>query len=450
MVRRARTLDLVKPFKRAVRSGVEDRWHRPARRAEQVPTPLDAADQSAGIWCMDGRHGEPGTLVTTLKHGKGKRWLARWVDNDGQERTKAFDRRGEADRHIRATVVSIETGTYADPRRSAVTFRTVADAWLKTKEAANRAPKTIGGYSGLLEVVILPKWGDDALGEITHEDLQTWLNWLSTSPEARQHKRVGNTGGYSPARVIQIHQVVHQVFAYAIRSKYVAVNPADNMVLPSKPQSKDLALTHDQVQLLAEEMSNAEDALRHRADTATPRTSPAALATMVRFLAYSGLRFGECIALRVGDVDTDKRRVLVSKSITQVRGKGRVEGDTKTHQKRSAPILTTALNEELKTVTEDRDPAEFLFPGPDGNAMTIGWFRARFDKASDKAGLEGVTPHTLRHSAGSLALSEGASVPTVQKLLGHRNATTTMNVYSHMMPDDFDNLAAAMDRATAR
>jgi integrase len=107
------------------------------------------------------------------------------------------------------------------------------------------------------------------------------------------------------------------------------------------------------------------------------------------------------------------------------------------------------LVEALSDAIRDREPAEYLFPGPDGEPMTIGWFRVRFDKACAAAGLTGVTPHTLRHSAGSLALAQGASVVTVQKLLGHRNATTTMNVYSHQLPDDFDNLAAAMDKAAS-
>ncbi|WP_232006119.1 site-specific integrase [Mycobacterium sp. 852013-50091_SCH5140682] len=426
-------------MKRSTRSGVEDRWHRDPRKGEQVPFPAD--NPGPGCWCLDTRHGEPGKIVTTARHGQGKRWLARWVDHDGNEASKAFDRRAEAERHIRSVVTSLETGTYANPRRSGETFGTVAEAWHKTK--VGRAPKTVAGYRGLLDVVILPKWQNERLRDIDHEALQTWITWLSTDPAARQHKRKSAPdAGLSPARVIQTHQVVHQVFAYAVRAKYLPANAADNITLPSKPESNELALTHNQVRALAVETAAAE--VRQRSDTRPSRTS---LAAMVRFLAYSGIRFGEAAALRVGDVDLEKRRVNISKGITGVRGLGRIEGDTKTHQKRSVPILTSECVEELRRATEGREPSEFLFPGPDGQAMTVGWFRVRFDKAVAKLNLGDVTPHTLRHTAGSLALSEGASVVTVQKLLGHRNATTTMNVYSHMLPDDFDNLAAAMEKA---
>lgn len=433
--------------KRSVRAGVEDRWHRPAKRGERVYWP---ADQSAGpTWCTDPKHYKmPGTMVCTLRHGQGKRWLARWVNQDGKEKSRAFDTKAEAERRADSEKTALNTGTYTDPNRAAVPFGVLAEAWLKTKQAAKRAPKTIAGYRGLLDVVILPKWQDEPLKDIDHERLQAWVDWLLTDPAARKHKKKSDAkAALSPARVIQTHQLMHQVFTYAIRSKYLAVNPADSIVLPGRPQSKDIALTHDQVRQLADETANAEGAVRRRSDTAPARVSPEGLATLVTFLAYTGLRFGECAALRVGDVDTEKRRVLVDKSITGVRGQGRVEGGTKTHQRRSVPILTTALNDELKQLIAGRDPAEFLFPGPDGNAMTVGWFRVRFDRATAKLGLEGVTPHTLRHTAGSLAISETGSVVTASKLLGHRNVTTTANVYSHMLEGDWDRLAAAMDKA---
>lgn len=437
--------------RRGARAGVEDRWHRPARKSEQIRYPADAGPGDP-TWCVDAKHGTPGTQVCTGRHGQGHRWQTRWV-GEGKERSKSFARKADAERHLRGVVADLETGTYTDPQRSAVTFGTVAESWLNMKKAAKRAPKTLAGYRGLLDVAILPKWGDERLRDITHQRLQSWITWLSTDPTARTHPKRSADGeviqtGLSPARVIQIHQVVSQVLGFALRSKYVAANAADHIELPSKPQSKDLALTHDQVHRLAEEIVKAEKGIRYRSDTITPQATPEALGTMVRFLAYTGLRYGECIALRVSDIDTVNRRVKVGKSATQVRGQGLVEGDTKTHQARSVPILTTSLAEELAKLIEGRDPSEYLFPGPDGAAMTIGWFKARFSKAVEALGVLGVTPHTLRHTAGSLALQSGASVVTVQKLLGHRNATTTMNVYSHMLPDDFANLASAMDSAS--
>jgi integrase len=372
---------------------------------------------------MDAKHGQPGTQVTTTRHGHGRRWLARWVDHDGNERSKSFDRKADGQRHINDVTTALNTGTYADPQRSAATFGVVAEQWYAAKAAALQ-PKTVAGYRSLLDMLILPKWRDTKLRDIDHAAMQAWVTWLGSDPEAR---RRGKGDGLSPARVIQAHQVVHQVLAYAARAKYIATNPADHVQLPRKAPAEKIVLTHDQVRRLAKESGE--------------------VATMVNTLAYAGLRFGEAVALRVADVDVAGRRLRVSRSITGVRGMGQVEGATKTHQARSVPILTESLADSLADAIRGRDASEFLFPGPGGTAMTIGWFRVRFDKACAKLKLTNVTPHTLRHTAGSLALASGASVVTVQKLLGHRNATTTMNVYSHMLPDDFDNLAAAMDIA---
>jgi site-specific recombinase XerD len=144
---------------------------------------------------------------------------------------------------------------------------------LKGRQPPIAPKKTVAGYRGLLDVVILPKWRDEPLRNIGHERIQDWVSWLSTDPVARNHEKKGDEkAGLSPARVIQIHQVVHQVFGYAIRAIYLAVNPANHVELPRKPQSKDLALSHEQVRTLTEEMANAE--VRHRSDTVASLLSP--------------------------------------------------------------------------------------------------------------------------------------------------------------------------------
>jgi len=410
-----------------MRAGVEDRWHRPPRRGEQPPWPAD--DPAPGSWCTDPKHATPGTLVTTARHGSGRRWLARWVDRESNERSKAFVRKADAHDHIASITAALATGAYADPRQGAITFAEMADEWMAAK-AKSLKPSTAGGYRSLLAVTLEPRWGTVKLSDIRHADVQQWVTWLTTDQGARKAKTTKKSGKRAPlsaARAIHAHRVLKQVLDYAVRHGRLGVNPALGVVLPRVVATEVTALSHEQVKALAEASGE--------------------LSTMVYTLAYAALRFGECAALRVGDVDVERKRMRVRRAVAQVAGLGIVEGTPKTHQQRAVPILTTTLANSLADAIKDRDPVEYVFPGPDGGPMRNDWFRWRFDKACSAAGLSGISPKTLRHTAGSLALASGASVVTVQKLLGHRNATTTMNVYSHMLPDDFDNVAAAMDAA---
>lgn len=416
---------------RGQRAGVEDRWHRPARKGEQVSYPADAPGTLIGVWCTDTKHGTPGTLVCTGRHGAGRRWLARWVDNAGQERTQAFDRKAEAQTCINQVTADILTNTYVDTRRSAVTFGAISDEWLSTQRTRLK-PSTIAGYESLLTMTVLPRWGEVKLSDITHADIQQWVVWLTTSEDARQ-PRAGDKAKnvkrqpLSARRAVQAHGIVRQILAYAIRTKRLAVNPADGIERPRVVHREETALTHAQIAAL---VASAGDA-----------------GPIIQTLAYTGCRFGELAALRVADVDLKRRRILVSKAVAQVTGVGLVEDTPKTHQMRSVPILTSALAETLAGVIASRQPVDYLFPAPDGGPMRNSFFRWRFDRACEAAGLSGISPKTLRHSAGSLALASGASLPTTSRLLGHAKVSTTADVYSHMLPDDFDDLATAMDAA---
>ncbi len=324
----------------------------------------------------------------------------------------------------------MRTGAYADPRKGAVLFAVVAEKWFGAKATSVKA-KTVAGYRGILDQIVIPKWGDHRLRDIDHAGVQSWVSWLATNPEARSRPKRDSEGnvievGLSPARVHHAYQVVDQVLRFAMRSKLIATNPADDVELPRKVTSERIALTHEQVRELAEASGD--------------------LATMVYVMSYAGVRYGECAALMVGDVDVARRRLRVARSITYVTGTGNVEGTTKSHAGRTVP-LPKFLADRLAAEIKGRGAGERLFPCDGYDSFPLDSFRWRFDKAAAKVGLVGTTPHTLRHTAGSLALASGASVVTVQKLLGHRSAVTTMTVYAHQLPDDFDNLAAAMDKA---
>ena len=73
--------------------------------------------------------------------------------------------------------------------------------------------------------------------------------------------------------------------------------------------------------------------------------------------------------------------------------------------------------------------------------------RGCFDQAAKVVGLRGLTPHELRHTAASLAVSEGANVKSVQRMLGHASGAMTLDVYSGLFDDDLDAVADRLDGA---
>ena len=90
-----------------------------------------------------------------------------------------------------------------------------------------------------------------------------------------------------------------------------------------------------------------------------------------------------------------------------------------------------------------------VFPSArSGSYLTLGQARYTFQKATAKVeGCEGVRLHDLRHTCASLAISAGANVKVVQRLLGHKTAVLTLDRYGHLFPDDLDAVADAFDSA---
>ena len=76
--------------------------------------------------------------------------------------------------------------------------------------------------------------------------------------------------------------------------------------------------------------------------------------------------------------------------------------------------------------------------------------RGWLDDAANLIGQDGLTPHELRHTASTLAISAGANVKAVQRMLGHASAAVTLDVYSDLFDDDLDAVSVALDEAIVR
>jgi integrase len=385
-------------MKRNRRSAVEDLWTKTVHDA-------DGARRTA----------------PSARNGVGSRWRARYVDSQGREHTKAFGRKPDAQSWLDSETASHVTGTWTDPKLSVITFGAIAERWIATK--ATRAPKTVAGYRSLLDTVVLPRWRDVPLREIQFGDLQVWVTSLLVDGSVRFEGK-----GLSASRVRQTHQLVGAVLKFAVKAKHLATNPADAVELPRLPESEQRYLTHEQL---------------HRVAVAAGR-----LRTLVLVLGYCGLRFGEATALRVSDVDVKAHRIRVCRSVTYVRKTGLVEGPTKNHTARTVPVPAFVAR-LLATEVAGRDPGALVFVSARGGGyLTLAQARYTLTKATAAVdGCDGVRLHDLRHTCASLAISTGANVKVVQKLLGHKSAVLTLDRYGHLFPDDLDAVADAFDAA---
>ncbi|MEV6431761.1 site-specific integrase [Nocardia sp. NPDC051463] len=156
------------------------------------------------------------------------------------------------------------------------------------------------------------------------------------------------------------------------------------------------------------------------------------------------------IALRVRDIDFVRRRITVADNAVQL-GVDHVEGPTKGKEIRSVPVPRFILT-QLAGHVAGRAPDALVFPHPDDPSKYLprpktvdGWFTG----AVKRAKVQPITPHDLRHTCASLAVSAGANVLALARLLGHKDAKETLNTYADLFDDDLDKLANAMDKAYA-
>ena len=171
---------------------------------------------------------------------------------------------------------------------------------------------------------------------------------------------------------------------------------------------------------------------------------------MTYVAAYTGLRWGELTALRVRDVDALRRRLAVSENAVRVGADIHV-GSPKTHEMRSVPY-PEFLGLPIARLCEGKSRDALLFGDgldylqrPRASGKSRSWFVA----ALEEAGLERMTVHDLRHTAASLAISSGANVKAVQRMLGHASAAMTLDVYADLFDDDLDNVSASLNAARA-
>lgn len=345
----------------------------------------------------------------TARDGRGLRWRAVYVNVLGKQETSSFALQREAKKWL--------SGRQAETVTHRHTVRAVGDTplrvyWEMHKEMLTSKPSVAAKQASIWRTHIKPRWADTAVSEMTPAAVRTWI--------AELHRK-----GVSPSVLTAILEVLRPTLDLAQEHHAVPKNPARGIPVPKASKKSRAYLSHAQVEQLALAMPRADDAL------------------LVRFLAYTGLRFGEAAALRPSDLTPP--RVHVRRAIAEVEGK-LIEGTPKTHEQRSV-VVPSFLLAELKGTPPSRDR---LFLASRGGTLRINtWRRRVWNPAVESLGdgFPDVTPHDLRHTAASLAVSAGANVKAVQRMLGHASAAMTLDTYADLFDSDLAEVADRLDAA---
>lgn len=354
--------------------------------------------------------------VVPYRTAQGRRWRVRYRTPDRRQTDKrGFKTKREAEAFAATVEVAKLKGEYVAPSLGRATVSELADDWLARKQQAT-APSHYRMLESAYRVHVRPRWGSVSLADVDQLGIEAWVTAM-----------VRKGGGATT--VLRAHGVLSGILSDAVKARRLAVNPARGVEnLPRKTARRHVYLSAQDVQQLADESDE------HRA--------------LVLTLAYTGIRWGEAVALRVRDIEFLRRRLTVHENAVQL-GVDHAVGPTKGRKARSVPVPAFVLD-ELSVRCQDKAPDDLVFSATDGKFLprpksSGGWFVA----AVKRAGVQPITPHDLRHTCASLAISAGVNVLALQRMLGHKSAKVTLDTYSDLFDTDLDAVAVALDKARA-
>lgn len=343
----------------------------------------------------------------SVKAGKGSRWRARHVDETGAEREKLFNRKVDAQAWLDEVTAATIAGTYVDPKRGSVTFSAFyaewsqRQVWVKgTMAAMDLAAKSV-------------TFGDTPLVDLRPSHVESWV-------KSMQDKEL------QPSTIKTRFNNVRSVLRAAERDRLLARDPAQNVKLPRviKGESTMQIPTPAEVGLLLDACTDHHEVLRG----------------FVAVCAFAGLRLGEACGLKVSDV-VDFLRGEIHVQRQSQKGEIRPPKYGSVRKVYIPKGLVEELAEHVRVHSPGTDPDRWLWANAKG-PWTADVVEPRFARLREKVGLE-YTLHDLRHFYASGLIAAGCDVVTVQRAMGHKDATTTLNTYSHLWPKAEDRTRKA-------
>ncbi len=336
---------------------------------------------------------------------RGKSWVVYFRAN-GRQVWRSFKTRDEAEHFLAQAQVELTRGEFRRPVK--IRFRDFAAEWLRDYAAGNVRPKTYEGYEGVLRVHLVPEFGDVHLSEITRKAIDAFVaDWTAGGARYRERVRLAVEAearaareedrdprpvrlGRSPKTIANALVPLREMLGHAVEWGYLSANPAVGIRRPRSERREMHALDASEVGRL---LAAADDEWR----------------PLLLCAATTGMRRGELLGLRWGDVDWNGRRLWVRRSVglrgtfQQPKTRGSVRAVA------MPPTLVSALRRH-RIASSFSGEDDLVFPSERGTPLDGGnMVKRALVPALRRAGLPQIRFHDLRHTFASLLIAQAST-----------------------------------------
>jgi integrase len=364
---------------------------------------------------------------------------------NGRQVWRSFKTREAAELYLAQSQVARTKGEFRIPTK--IRFADFAQEWLKTYARVNVRQTTYDSYETALRVHLLPEFGVLQLAEITRREIDIFIaDWATAGPKfqarlhaARELERVraaseqrklrGVRLGCSAKTIANAIVPFREMLGHAVEWGYISANPAERVRRPRVERRRDemFVLQPEQIRQLIQK-------------------APPESCTLLLCAVTTGVRRGELLGLKWGDIDWQGRRLWVRRSVGPA---GFQEPKTSASVRAIAltPTLISALRVH-RMASSFKGDDDLIFASERGTPLDgRNLVQRHFEPSLRKAGLPHMRFHDLRHTYASLLIAQGEHPKLISEQLGHASVQITLDRYGHLMDQSYGDASARLEEA---
>ena len=291
------------------------------------------------------------------------------------------------------------------------------DKWLDEYMIFTIRESTLDSYRAMVKNQVKPFIGGKQIASLTTADMQKFYNKIKKEGRVREHPIHGKTLADSMVR--GVHMMLHEALDTAVKERLIAKNPTNGTTVPKCNYPEKQILGDNQLETFLEAIKGHE----YWCD-------------FFYVEVMTGLRRGEICGLKWQDINFEENKLQVKRSVSVKKGGGVSIGETKTEAGVRCIQMPPSVAELLKSKKQTAI-TEWVFPHflhPEQPISPASAYR-KLKVILKNAELPLIRFHDLRHTFATHATQGGVDPKTLAGILGHTNASFTLDTYTHVTSD---------------